>query len=113
PAAIGLTAGSQSSLREANKGWLVDTIKQFGGLTQVELADAPGLSAATVSTLVKQLTESRLVEVRPTSRSGRRAQLVTLARATGLPAGGTVGHARCRWRPGNSTGRSGARRRRP
>ena len=87
-----LTAGSQSSLREANKGLLVETIKQFGGLTQVELVDATGLSAATVSTLVKQLTESGLVEVRPTSRSGRRAQLVILARATGLAAGVHVGH---------------------
>lgn len=87
-----LTAGSQSSLREANKALLVDTIKQFGGLTQVELADATGLSAATVSTLVKQLTGAGVAEVRPTSRSGRRAQLVTLARATGLAAGVHVGH---------------------
>lgn len=87
-----LTAGSQSSLREANKALLVDTIKQFGGLTQVELADATGLSAATVSTLVKQLTGAGVADVRPTSRSGRRAQLVTLARATGLAAGVHVGH---------------------
>lgn len=58
----------------------------------MELADATGLSAATVSTLVKQLTVAGLAEVRPTSRSGRRAQLVTLARATGLAAGVHVGH---------------------
>ena len=50
-----LTAGSQSSLREANKGLLVDTIKQFGGLTQVELADATGLSAATVARRTREI----------------------------------------------------------
>ncbi|ACQ81240.1 ROK family protein [Beutenbergia cavernae DSM 12333] len=86
------TSGSQSSLREANRSLIVDTVKQFGGLTQVELAGATGLSAATISTIVKELLGAGVVEVRPTSRSGRRAQMVTLARRVGLAAGVQVGH---------------------
>jgi uncharacterized membrane protein len=31
---------------------VVDTVRRFGGLTQVELSAATGLSAATVSTIV-------------------------------------------------------------
>lgn len=79
--------GSQSSLREANRTLVIDTVKTYGGLTQVELIDATGLSAATVSTIVKELTVGGVLETRPTSRSGRRAQLVTIAPATGLVAG--------------------------
>ncbi|MFF2773068.1 winged helix-turn-helix transcriptional regulator, partial [Streptomyces bacillaris] len=43
------TPGSQTSLREANRARIVDAIKKHGGLTQVELAGATGLSPATVS----------------------------------------------------------------
>ncbi|SEE69465.1 ROK family transcriptional regulator [Ruania alba] len=86
-----LPAGSQTSLREANTALIVNAVKQFGGLTQVELTGATGLSPATVSTIVKELTRSGVVDTRPTSRSGRRAQMVTLARRTGLAAGVVVG----------------------
>ena len=48
-------AGSQSALREANRAMVVDTIRRYGGLTQVELASATGLSAATVSNIVREL----------------------------------------------------------
>ncbi|MEV4775674.1 ROK family transcriptional regulator [Microbacterium sp. LWH12-1.2] len=77
-------AGSQSALREANTAKIVDAVKRFGGLTQVELAEATALSAATISAIVKELSLTGLVETRPTSRSGRRAQLVTMARRSGL-----------------------------
>ncbi|WP_108719294.1 ROK family transcriptional regulator [Miniimonas sp. S16] len=83
--------GSQTSLREANRVSIVDTVKRYGGLTQVELASATGLSAATVSTIVKELAAAGIVDVRRTSRSGRRAQLVTIARRVGLAAGVQVG----------------------
>ena len=69
----------------------METIKTFGGLTQVELSEATGLSAATVSTLVKQLTSTGVLNTRPTSRSGRRARMVTLAPHTGLAAGVHIG----------------------
>jgi predicted NBD/HSP70 family sugar kinase len=70
----------------------VDTIKQFGGLTQVELVAATGLSAATISTIVKELLTGGIVDTQITTRSGRRAQMVTLARRVGLVAGVQFGH---------------------
>lgn len=89
-------AGSQTALREANRAAVVDTVKRHGGLTQVELVGATGLSAATVSTIVKQLLADGVVETRTTTRSGRRAQLVTLAHRVGLAAGVLVGQRHLR-----------------
>lgn len=85
------SSGSQSGLREANTAKIVDAVKRFGGLTQVELAEATSLSTATVSAIVKELSLSGLVETHPTSRSGRRAQLVTIARRAGLVAAVHIG----------------------
>lgn len=85
-------SGSQSSLREANRALIVDTIKKFGGLTQVELVAATGLSPATISTIVKELLGGGIVDTQSTTRSGRRAQMVTLARRVGLVAGVQFGH---------------------
>lgn len=62
-------------------------MKRHGGLTQVELAGVTGLSPATVSNIVKELSGTGVLHTTPTSRSGRRAQHVTLARALGLVAG--------------------------
>jgi predicted NBD/HSP70 family sugar kinase len=81
------TPGSQSSLREANRARILDAVKRFGALTQVELADATGLSTATVSIIVKELTAAGVVTTSPVSRSGRRALQVALARQLGLVAG--------------------------
>lgn len=81
------TPGSQTSLREANRARIVDAVKRHGGLTQVELAGATGLSPATVSNIVKELSSSGVLHTTPSTRSGRRAQHVTLARALGLVAG--------------------------
>ncbi|GAA3804524.1 ROK family transcriptional regulator [Cellulomonas soli] len=89
-------SGSQSSLREANRALIVETVKRHGGLTQVELAAATGLSAATVSTIVKELLGGGFVDIQVTTRSGRRAQLVTLARRVGLAVGIQVGHRHLR-----------------
>ncbi|GCD19725.1 ROK family transcriptional regulator [Cellulomonas algicola] len=85
-------AGSQSSLREANRVLVVETVKRYGGLTQVELATATGLSQATVSTIVRELLAAGVVDTANTTRSGRRAQMVTLARRVGLAVGVQVGH---------------------
>lgn len=49
--------GSQTSLREANRSALLSYIRRFGAITQIELAEATGLSTATVSTLVRQLVK--------------------------------------------------------
>lgn len=86
------TPGSQASLREANRARIVDAVKRFGGLTQIELAETTGLSTATISTIVKELTGAGVVDTRPSLRSGRRALKVTLARQLGLVAGIQFGH---------------------
>ncbi|MFC7581237.1 ROK family transcriptional regulator [Schaalia naturae] len=83
--------GSQASLREANSARVVDTVKRYGHITQVELAAATGLSPATISNIVKQLTAQGVVQTQNTVRSGRRAQMVTLARRTGLAVGVYIG----------------------
>ena len=81
------TPGSQTSLREANRGRIVDAVKKHGGLTQVELAGVTGLSAASVSNIVKELSGTGVLHTSPTTQSGRRAQNVTLAHALGLVVG--------------------------
>ncbi|THE06063.1 ROK family transcriptional regulator [Microbacterium oleivorans] len=66
---------------------MLDSLKRHGRLTQIELAGATGLSPATVSNIVKELTASGVLHTSFTSRSGRRATLVSLARQVGLVAG--------------------------
>ncbi|SDC35346.1 Sugar kinase of the NBD/HSP70 family, may contain an N-terminal HTH domain [Sanguibacter gelidistatuariae] len=82
-----MTPGSQTSLREANRARIVSAVQQRGSLTQVELAGVTGLSPATISNIVKELAGAGVLSTAPTSRSGRRALQVTLARNLGLVAG--------------------------
>jgi predicted NBD/HSP70 family sugar kinase len=89
-------SGSQSALREANRAMVVEAVRRYGGLTQVELAGTTGLSPATVSNIVRELVVSGLVEVRSTIRSGRRAQLVTIAHRSGVAAGVHIGQRHLR-----------------
>jgi len=88
---VALTSGSQSSLREANRARILDVVKRFGVITQVELADATGLSAGTVSVIIKELLAAGVINTAPTSRSGRRANKITLARQLGLVGGVHIG----------------------
>lgn len=81
------TPGSQSSLREANQRRLLRAIRTAGSLTQAEIARVTGLSAATVSNIVRELRASGTVVVSPTSSGGRRAQAVSLARDNGFAVG--------------------------
>ena len=53
----------------------------------MELAGITGLSAATVSNIVKELSGTGVLHTSPTTQSGRRAQHVTLAHALGLVVG--------------------------
>jgi predicted NBD/HSP70 family sugar kinase len=84
-------AGSQTALREANRATVVDTVRRYGGLTQVELAAATGLSPATVSNIVRELQAVGAVEVKATVHNGRRAMRVTMVHRTGLAAGVRIG----------------------
>lgn len=79
--------GSQTSLREANRARIIEAVQQRGAITQVELVGVTGLSAATISNIVKELTAAGVLNTAPTSRSGRRAQMVSLARNLGLVVG--------------------------
>ncbi|MDF1487556.1 ROK family transcriptional regulator [Tessaracoccus caeni] len=87
----GRARGSQTSLREANSASVVEAVKLYGQITQVELAAVTGLSPATISNLVKQLQADGVVQTDATIRSGRRAQLVSLKRTSGLSVGVHIG----------------------
>lgn len=82
-----VSPGSQTSLREANRARILATLRDEGPLTQVELAARTGLSPASISNLVKDLKEQRLVEVERWVRNGRRATLVSTTRTKTLVAG--------------------------
>jgi len=74
----------------------VAAVKHHGGLTQVELAGVTGLSPATVSNIVKELTASGVLHATPSTHSGRRAVRVTLAHGIGLAVGVHVGQRHMR-----------------
>lgn len=77
------TPGSQSALRQANERRVVEVLRRDGTRTQAELARATGLSAASVSNIVRGLRSAGAVSVRNTSSNGRRARAVTLLRPPG------------------------------
>lgn len=108
-----LTPGSQTSLREANRARVVNAVQQRGALTQVELAGVTGLSPATVSNIVKELTAAGVLATSPTSRSGRRAQQVTLARTLGLVGGVHFSSRTLRVALADTSGRTVAEQRMP
>jgi predicted NBD/HSP70 family sugar kinase/DNA-binding XRE family transcriptional regulator len=85
------TPGSQSALRESNQRRVIYAVRSAGSLTQAEIARTTGLSAATVSNIVRELRSAGTLTVTPTSSGGRRAQSVSLARATGLIVGVEIG----------------------
>lgn len=85
------TPGSQSALREANLRRVLRAVQAAGSLTQAEIVRSTGLSAATVSNLVRELQASSLVVVTPAA-TGRRAQNVSLSRLEGLAVGVELGH---------------------
>ena len=82
----GPAPGSQASLREMNRLRVLDAVREHGALTQVEIAGVTGLSAATVSNLVKELDSAGAVLLSPSIRNGRRAVQVSVAAAHGLVA---------------------------
>lgn len=90
------TPGSQTALREANQQRLLAALLAAGSLTQAALARATGLSPATVSNIVRELTASGVLEVSSTISSGRRAQAVRLGRQAGIAAGVDFGRSHIR-----------------
>lgn len=97
-------SGSLSSLRRANVGQVLSVLQRFGGMTQIELADATNLSAATISSIVRELADRGRVETRSISRNGRHALYVTLAQRGGLAAGVSIGGIELRVMLGDGSG---------
>ncbi|GHG45970.1 ROK family transcriptional regulator [Streptomyces griseocarneus] len=95
------TPGSQSSLHRANLERVVRAVRMAGSLTQAEIARATGLSAATVSNIVRELKDGGTVEVTPTSSGGRRARSVSLSGDAGIVVGVDFGHTHLRVAIGN------------
>lgn len=88
--------GSQSALRGLNRHRILDALGTHGALTQAELSRRTGLSAATVSNIVRTLAERGVVAVTATTSSGRRARSVRLCDDGTIVAGFDFGrrHAR-------------------
>ncbi|GAA2411169.1 ROK family transcriptional regulator [Streptomyces glaucosporus] len=95
------TPGSQSSLHRANLERVVRAVRMAGSLTQAEIARTTGLSAATVSNIVRELKDNGTVEVTPTSAGGRRARSVSLSGDAGIVVGVDFGHSHLRVAIGN------------
>jgi predicted NBD/HSP70 family sugar kinase len=97
--------GSQTALRKANQLRVVEAVRAAGALTQAEIARATGLSAATVSNIVRELREAEIVAVTPTYSGRRRAQSVSLARKAGMAVGVDFGPSHLRVALGDPGGR--------
>ncbi|WP_228181179.1 ROK family transcriptional regulator [Streptomyces anulatus] len=95
------TPGSQTSLHRANLERVVRAVRMAGSLTQAEIARSTGLSAATVSNIVRELKDGGTVEVTPTSAGGRRARSVSLSGDVGIVIGVDFGHTHLRVAVGN------------
>ncbi|MEU1277141.1 ROK family transcriptional regulator [Streptomyces sp. NPDC005805] len=95
------TPGSQTSLHRANLERVVRAVRMAGSLTQAEIARTTGLSAATVSNIVRELKDGGTVEVTPTSAGGRRARSVSLSGDAGIVIGVDFGHTHLRVAIGN------------
>ncbi|MEV7868764.1 ROK family transcriptional regulator [Streptomyces sp. NPDC088124] len=95
------TPGSQSSLHRANLERVVRAVRLAGALTQAEIARSTGLSAATVSNIVRELKDGGTVQVTPTSAGGRRARSVSLSGDAGIVVGVDFGHTHLRVAVGN------------
>ncbi|WP_274563355.1 ROK family transcriptional regulator [Streptomyces spiramyceticus] len=95
------TPGSQTSLHRANLERVVRAVRMAGSLTQAEIARTTGLSAATVSNIVRELKDGGTVEVTPTSAGGRRARSVALSSDAGIVIGVDFGHTHLRVAVGN------------
>ncbi|MEU5979370.1 ROK family transcriptional regulator [Streptomyces sp. NPDC047315] len=90
------TPGSQTSLHRANLERVVRAVRMAGSLTQAEIARSTGLSAATVSNIVRELKERGTVEATPTSAGGRRARSISLRGDAGIVVGVDFGHTHLR-----------------
>ncbi|MDR1799549.1 MAG: ROK family transcriptional regulator [Bifidobacteriaceae bacterium] len=83
--------GSQSALRRANLARVLDEVRLGGPMTQAEIARRTGLSAASVTNLVRLLSSEGLVQAQEALVAGRRSRIVTSSQAPGWVLGIDIG----------------------
>jgi glucokinase-like ROK family protein len=96
-------AGSLRSLRELNRGRVIDALRSRGKASRAELARATGLSRSTISSIVGDLIDSGVVSeeggatgVAHGEGGGRPPVLLSLNRSVGLAVGLDFGHTHLR-----------------
>jgi predicted NBD/HSP70 family sugar kinase/biotin operon repressor len=91
-----MASGSLGSLRERNRGRVVDALRSGGAVSRAEISRRTGLSPSTVSSLVGDLQAAGLVVERAPddgdSVVGRPPVLVALDRSAGTVLGVDFGH---------------------
>lgn len=78
--------GSQAALHEADRRRIVQAVRAAGTASQAQLARATGLSAATVSNIVRELRADGTVVADRAPAGGRRATGGVLLLAAGVDA---------------------------
>ncbi len=96
-------SGSLRSLRELNRGRVVDALRDRGRASRAEIARATGLSRSTVSSIVSDLIDSGLLTeqrdalgVAHGEAGGRPPVLLSLDPSAGLAVGIDFGHTHLR-----------------
>jgi glucokinase-like ROK family protein len=96
-------SGSLRSLRELNRGRVIDVLRDRGTASRAEIARATGLSRSTVSTIVSKLIEAGLVAehadapgVAHGDHGGRPPVLLSLDKSAGVALGVDFGHTHLR-----------------
>jgi len=96
-------SGSLRSLRELNRGRVIDALRDRGRASRAEIARATGLSRSTVSSIVSDLIESGLLTERAEEAGvahgeagGRPPVLLALKPSAGLAVGIDFGHTHLR-----------------
>ena len=96
-------SGSLRSLRELNRGRVIDALRDRGRASRAEIARATGLSRSTVSSIVSDLIDSGLLTeqrdalgVAHGEAGGRPPVLLSLDPSAGLAVGIDFGHTHLR-----------------
>jgi glucokinase-like ROK family protein len=96
-------SGSLRSLRELNRGRVIDALRGRGTASRAEIARATGLSRSTVSSIVSDLLEAGLVAeqmdapgVAHGEQGGRPPVLLSLEKSAGVALGVDFGHTHLR-----------------
>lgn len=88
--------GSPAGLRDANRRRVVDLVRRLGAPTQADIATGTALAPATVSNIVRELSDAGVLVAAHEVRTGRRVRAVRLAAGAGLVAGIDFGHRHVR-----------------